>query len=132
MCSFIHEVTPRAGAYKTNNSRKPARLTILVHTLLSNPGRRRRGGSRWCRRFHCPVHRRRRRQREPAALACDVDVVEGAPVAVLVGARKDGLAVRETVCRCFLVMTQGSPKIPSGVPTTVVGSVDHHGLSVHR
>jgi hypothetical protein len=30
----------------------------------------------------------------PAAVACDIDVVvEGAPVAVVVGARKDGLRV---------------------------------------
>jgi len=35
----------------------------------------------------------------PVALACDIDVVvEGAPVVVAVGARKDGLAVKE----CFL------------------------------
>ena len=34
----------------------------------------------------------------PAALACDINVVvEGAPVVVVVGSRKDGLAVRESV-----------------------------------
>jgi hypothetical protein len=41
----------------------------------------------------------------PAALACDGDVVEGAPVAVVVGARKDCLAARETVLSVMLVMT---------------------------
>jgi hypothetical protein len=39
----------------------------------------------------------------PAALACDIDVVvEGAPVVVVVGACKDGLAVRESVLSFIL------------------------------
>jgi len=43
----------------------------------------------------------------PAALACDIYVVvEGAPVAVVDGACKDGLAVGESVLSFILVMTQ--------------------------
>ena len=39
----------------------------------------------------------------PAALACDIDVVvEGAPVVVVVRARKDGLAIRESVLSFIL------------------------------
>jgi hypothetical protein len=39
----------------------------------------------------------------PAALACDIDVVvEGPPVVVVVGARKDGLSVRESVLSFIL------------------------------
>ena len=39
----------------------------------------------------------------PAALACDINVVvEGAPVVVVVGARKDGLAVRASVLNFIL------------------------------
>jgi hypothetical protein len=39
----------------------------------------------------------------PALLACDIDVVvEGAPVAGVVGAHKDGLAVRESVLSFIL------------------------------
>ena len=51
----------RHGHLQNQNTRKPARLTILLHILLSNPGcrwcrarHRRRGGARWCRRFHAP------------------------------------------------------------------------------
>jgi hypothetical protein len=55
----------------------------------------------------------------PADLACDVDVVEGAPVTV-VGARRDGVAVRQTVLGFILVMTQRSPKVPPGVPAAGV------------
>ena len=50
----------------------------------------------------------------PAALAFDVGVVKRAPVAVTVGARTDGLAVRETVLSFILVMTRRSPKVPPG------------------
>jgi len=50
----------------------------------------------------------------------DVDVVEGVPVAVVFGARKDGVAVRETVLGFILVMTQRSPKVPPGVPAAGV------------
>ena len=54
---------------------------------------------------------RRRRRCIPADLACDIKVVgEGAPVDVLVGARKDGLAVRETG---LSVILPGVP--PAGV-----------------
>ena len=68
----------------------------------------------------------------PAALACDVGVVKGAPVAVTVGARTDGLAVRETVLSFILVMTRRSPMVPPGVPSAGVEGVDHHGLSDQR
>ena len=30
--------------------------------------------------------------------------------------------------RCCLVMTQGSPEVPPGVPTAVIGNVAYHGL----
>jgi len=50
------------------------------------------------------------------AKVCDIDVVvEGTPVAGVAGARKDGLAVRESVHSFILVMTKRSPRIPPGV-----------------
>jgi hypothetical protein len=48
----------------------------------------------------------------PATLACEIDVgvvVKVAPVAFGVGARKDGLAVGESVLR--FVMTQSAPRV---------------------
>jgi hypothetical protein len=52
----------------------------------------------------------------PAPLACDINVVvKGAPVVVAVGARKDGLAVRESVLNFIL----------PGVPDT---GVDQHTI----
>jgi hypothetical protein len=50
----------------------------------------------------------------PANLACEIDVgvvVKVAPVAFGVRARKDGLAVGESVLRFVLVMTQSAPRV---------------------
>ena len=69
---------------------------------------------------------------QPAALACEIDVgvvVEVTPVAVGVGARKDGLAVGESVLRFVLEMAQSSPRVPRGVPAAGVEVVDHHVLT---
>ncbi len=65
----------------------------------------------------------------PAALG-DVGVVVGAPVAVAVGARTDGLAVRETVLSFILVMTRRSPMVPPGVPSAGVEGVTE-GIDFH-
>ena len=65
------------------------RLVLLtkfgIYPLLS-PAMSMSSGSTRCSRMRC-----RCRRDLPAALACDVDVVEGASVAVVVLARKDGL-----------------------------------------
>jgi hypothetical protein len=97
---FIKKITPRAPTEpKTRGSRLGSLILLDYSTTILTMGL-------------------------PAALG-DVGVVVGAPVAVAVGARTDGLAVRETVLSFILVMTRRSPKVQPGVPAAGVEGVDH-------
>jgi hypothetical protein len=72
----------------------------------------------------------------PAALTCEIDVgvvAEVTPVAVGVGARKDGLAIGESVLRFVLVMTQSSPMVQPGVPAAgVEGDCQNSGFKARN